>query len=67
MTLDDIADGTECVARTYPNPELGDHPEDVRGPLLKCPLPAYVQCFVGGVLVDPATVRPATDSAAVTA
>jgi len=57
--IDDIDDGTEVTARTYPNPELDVLPGDVSGPLLKRPLPAYTQCFVGGVLVDPATVRPA--------
>jgi hypothetical protein len=55
------ADGTQVTARTYESIEYDRPAEEVTGALATHPVEAlgYVQCWVGGVQVDPATVRPA--------
>lgn len=56
-------DGTVVEAETYPSEEYDRPAERVSGPLVTRPVPAigYTQCWVNGVQVDPATVRPAAD------
>lgn len=53
-------DGTRVVAMTYPSEEYDRPAEEVCGVLTTRPSPfgPPPQCWVGGVQVDPATVRP---------
>lgn len=55
-------DEAEVIAMTYPSLEYDREAEEVTGPLEKRPVGWMdrVQCFVGGVQVDPETVRAVT-------
>lgn len=56
--------GTHVIASTYPSLEYDREAEEVEGILFKRYVPAlnYIQCWVGGVQVDPATVRALSNS-----